>query len=237
MKNESHNSLGSIAFLTRSFAVTVMLGVWTLLFMVPTVSRADGILFTNFGAADSYNTAVGNTVGNAFDGKNYAEGDTFTPSLSESLSSLTIALSCLSGCPDNFDVSLTGSAGGAPGVVLKNFIVNAASLGVFGANNAPLVLNAVSGPMLTAGTQYWITVSSDLNDSIAWNLNSTGDVAANAISSGGGLTWFSPSGQTPGAFQVDGVATVVPEPASLLLVATSMVAMGALTWGRRKASR
>lgn len=234
MKNENHDSLRSIAFVTRPFAVKVMLGVLTLLFMVPTVSRADNILFTNFGVAHSYNTGVGNTVGNAFDGNNYAEGDTFTPSFSESFTSLTIALSCLSVCPDNFDVSLTGSAGGAPGAVLTNFIVNPASLGAFGANNAPLALNAVLSPMLTAGTQYWITVDSDLNDSIAWNLNSTGDVAAHAISLDGGLTWFSPSGQTPGAFEVHGV-TAVPEPASLPLVVTSMIAViGVLTWRRRK---
>jgi hypothetical protein len=234
MKNADYYSL---SFLTHPFALTVMLTL-TILFTVPTVSRADGILFTNFGAGNSYNTAVGNTVGNAFDGNNHAQGDSFTPSLSESFTSLTIALSCFSVCPDNFDVSLTQSVGGVPGAVLKNFIVNAASLGVFGTNNPPLILNAVQGPMLIAGSQYWITVDSDLNDSIAWNLNSTGDVSATAISLDGGLTWFSPSGQTPGAFEVDGVGvTVVPEPTSLLLVAPAMIALFSAGWGRRKATR
>jgi hypothetical protein len=234
MKNANCYSLG---FLTHPFALTVMLAL-AILFTVPTVSRADGILFTNFGAGNSYNTAVGNIVGNAFDGNSHAQGDSFTPSLSEFFTSLTIALSCFSVCPDNFDVSLTQSIGGAPGAVLKSFIVNAASLGVFGTNNPPLVLNAVQGPMLTAGSQYWITVDSDLNDSIAWNLNSTGDVSATAISLDGGLTWFSPSGQTPGAFEVDGVGvTVVPEPTSLLLVAPAMIALFGAGWGRRKATR
>jgi len=237
MKNANHNLLG---FLTRPFAVTVMLAL-TILFTVPTISRADDIVFTNFGAGKSYNTAVGNTVGNAFDGNNYAQGDTFTPLLSESFTSLTIALSCLSACPDKFDVSLAASAVGAPGAVLTNFIVNGASLGAFGANNAPLDLNAnaVLRPMLTAGTQYWITVSSDLNDSVAWNLNSADDVAAHAISLNGGSTWFSPSGLTPGAFEVQGVNAVkaVPEPSSLTLVLYSMMAViGALTWRRRKAN-
>jgi hypothetical protein len=235
MKNENRNSLGSIAFLT-SHAVTVVLSVLTLSLMVPTVSRADSVVFTNFGEAHSYNTGAGNTVGNAFDGNNYAEGGTFTPSLSESFTSLTIALSCLSTCLDNLDVSLTKSAGGVPGAVLENFNVNAASLGVFGTNNAPVILNAVRGPMLTTGTQYWITVESDLNNSIAWNLNSIGDVGATAISLDGGLTWFAPSGQTPGVFEVDGV-TVVPEPTSLLLAVPSIIVLFGVWWVRCKATQ
>jgi hypothetical protein len=54
-------------------------------------SRAD-VLFSNFGAGLSYNTAVGNSVGNAFDGNNYAEGDTFTLGETATLSSITVAL-------------------------------------------------------------------------------------------------------------------------------------------------
>lgn len=233
MKSQSHNSLGSIAFLTLPFAVTVM----TFLLMLPRVSRADDILFTNFGPAHTYNTGVGNAVGNAFDGNNYAVGDTFTPLLSASFSSLTIALSCLSVCPDNFDVSLTGNAAGVPDAVLTNFIVHGTSLGAFGANNTPLVLNAAVGPELTAGKQYWITVSTDLKDSIVWNLNSIGDLAPHAISLNGGLTWSSSSGLTPGAFEVQGGVPIkaVYEPGSLTLLLTSMMAViGAWTCCRRK---
>jgi len=237
MKNPSHHALRSIAFPRRPFTVAVMLDAFIFLFLIPTVSRADGILFTNLGPTHSYNTAVGNPVGNAFDGNNYAEGTTFTPSVSEPFSSLIIALSCASVCTDNFDVSLTRSTSGSPGAILENFVVSAASLGALGANNAPLGLNVAHGPMLTAGTQYWIAVSSDLNDSIAWNLNSAGDMSAEAISLDGGLTWFSPSGLTPGAFEVHGVHGVVgvPEPASLTFLLTSMIAViGVLTWHRRK---
>jgi hypothetical protein len=235
MKNENRNSLGSIALFMRLLAVTGALTVLTLLVM-PSDSRADGIVFTNFGAAHSYNSGAGNTIGNAFDGNNYAEGSTFTPSLSESFTSLTIALSCLSSCQDNFDVSVTENADGVPGAVLENFIVNGASLSVFGTDNASVVLNAAQGPMLTAATQYWITVDSDLNNSIAWNLNSTGNVATTAISLDGGLNWFSPSGQTPGAFEVDGV-TGVPEPPSLLLMVPSIIALYGICWSRCKATQ
>jgi hypothetical protein len=224
MKNPNHHALRPTSPLSRSFTVVVMVSAIIILFVRPAISRADG--FTNFGPGSSYNTTVGNPVGNAFDGNNYAEGDTFTPLVSESFSSLRIALSCASVCTDNFDVSLTRSTSGAPGAVLENFVVSAASLGVLGANNVPLVLNAVNGPMLAAGTQYWITVSSDLNNSIAWNLNSSGDMSAEAISLNGGLSWLSPSGLTPGAFEVQGVGVVgVPEPACITLLLTGIIAV------------
>jgi hypothetical protein len=78
-----------------------------------------------------------------------------------------------------------------------------------GEYNAPLVLNSLVHPLLNASTRYWVTVAADLNDSIAWNLNSIGDGADHALSADAGATWFSPSGNTPGAFQVN---SVVPEP-------------------------
>jgi hypothetical protein len=70
-------------------------------------------------------------------------------------------------------------------------------------------------PLLTAGTQYWVTVASDLSNSIAWNWNSTSDTSDEAVSTDGGATWFSPSGLTPGAYQVNGVqSTTTPEPSA-----------------------
>jgi hypothetical protein len=207
--------------------------LWTLLFVAPAVSRADTVLFTNFGAGFSYNTGAGNPVGNAFDGNLYAEGDSFKPLSSAALSSIDIALSCdfAGGCPDSFTVSITTNSGDQPAASLESLIVSGSSLGLLGANNAPLVLSSIAKPFLTMGTQYWVTVSSDINDSIAWNLTSTGDLSDEAISSDGGAIWFSPSGLTPGAVQVNGAtATPVPEPASVGLLATALLL---LATGRR----
>ncbi len=78
-------------------------------------------------------------------------------------------------------------------------------------------MTSVAHPTLTAGTQYWITVSSSVNFAIAWNDNSTGDASDQAISSDGGASWFSPSGMTPSAYEVDG-ATSVPEPSTTILL-------------------
>jgi len=196
-------------------AILTGMGVWTLLFAASSVSRADVVLFSNFGPSFGYNTTGGNPVGNAFDGNNYAQGDTFTPTTSANFSSLDIALSCAFACPDNFTVSLDANSSDAPGAALETFAVAGPSLGALGANNPPLILNSVMHPLLTAGTQYWVTVASDLSNSIAWNWNSTSDTSDEAVSTDGGATWFSPSGLTPGAYQVNGVqSTTTPEPSA-----------------------
>jgi hypothetical protein len=201
--------------------------IWTAAIAMPVVSHAD-IMFSNFGAGYTYNTAVGNVVGNGFDGNDYAEADTFTPGVTATFTSLEIALSCVFTCTDNFTVALTTNSGDAPSTALESFTVAGSSLGTFGANNPPIVLNSVLNPVLTAGTQYWIAVSSDLNNSIEWNVNSTGDASDQAISTDSGATWFSPSGQTPGAYEVDGtpVVSAVPEPGSIALLFSACILCG-----------
>jgi hypothetical protein len=215
-----------MASMTHGKTSLATLTLFVLAFTASTVSRADTLLFSNFGPGMSYDTAEGNAVGNAFDGSLYAEGDTFTPMSTAKFGSLDIALSCLfaGGCADPFTVSLRTNSGDAPGSVLESFSVLGSSLGMLGSNNAPLVLSSILNPTLTAGVQYWVAVTADANDSIAWNLNVTGDASDQAISSDGGATWFSPSGLTPGAYEINGVssASPVPEPSSLLLLATSV---------------
>jgi hypothetical protein len=183
--------------------------------MTAPVARAS-VIFNNFGAGLSYDTTGGNPIGNAFDGNNYAEGDTFSPAISARLSSLSLALSCAVGCPasENFTVALTTDGGDQPGSVLESFLFSGMVLNALGNKNTPVVATSVLKPLLTAGTRYWISASSSLSYSLTWNWNSTGDSADQAISTDGGVTWFSPSGLTPGAFQV----VVVPEPGAGLTI-------------------
>jgi hypothetical protein len=209
--------------MNRHFLVLARLGIWISVFTLPALSSAASVVYSNFGAGSSYNTSQGNPVGNAFDGNAYAEGGTFVLAGDAVFSSLRIALSCFASCTDPFLVSLNQDTGNQPGAPLETFAVSAGVLGTLGANNPPLLLNSVLNPTLTPGARYWITASAGLNDSIDWNLNSIGDSAAEAFSIDGGSTWFSPSGSTPGAFEVNGV---VPEPGSLGLVLSAALLLG-----------
>ena len=215
-----------------------VLGLVLLLTALVPAARAGSVLFSNFGPGNSYDTGDGNFVGNGLDGtgNNYASGDTFTPSATGPFTSLTIALSNYYGTnTDTLAVSLTADSGAnSPGSVLAAFDIGPGSLGLFGLNNAPLVLTAIPGISLMAGTQYWVTVAdiSGGTDTNVWNWNTTGDASANAISTDGGMTWFSPSGLTPGAYSVNGAS--VPEPSTLVLLSTG--ALGVVL-GRRRMRR
>jgi hypothetical protein len=203
---------------------------------MPATSHADSIIFTNFGPGFAYNTTVGNIVGNDGVGDNLAHGDTFTPTSTETLTALYLALSCFSSCPESYTVALTRDAGDQPGAVLASFTEAGTALGTFGSNNPPIFIST-SSLQLTASTQYWVTVTSDLNNTLAWNWNSTGDLSDEATSVDGGNTWFSPSGSPPGALEVDGAATVTPIPAALPLFATGLGALGLLGWRRKRKAR
>jgi hypothetical protein len=186
--------------------------------MFPVLSPAATVVFSNLGAGSSYNTSQGNPIGNAFDGSDYAEGGTFILTGDAIFNSVRIALSCFASCTDPVLVTLTRDGGNQPGTALETFTVPPAALGTLGANNPPLILNSLANLTLIGRTRYWLTVQADLNDSISWNLNSTEDSAPEAISVDNGATWFSPSGNTPGAFEIIGT---IPEPGSLGLVLSS----------------
>ena len=201
--------------MTHRLALPLTLGVALLCAAAAPTAQA-GVVFTNFGPSLAYDTGSGNPVGNAFDGNDYAGGDAFTPSQTGVLSSLRLALSCAFGCADPFNVSLTADNGDQPGTVLENFTVQGTALGAFALNNPPLLLTSLVHPQLHLGTQYWVAISSPISDAISWNLNTSGDSSDQAISTDGGATWFSPSGNTPSALEVSvAPAATTPEPGTL----------------------
>ena len=208
------------------FRFGILIGILGI--FLPASAPASAI-FSNFGLGPTYDTSTGNPVGNAFDGNTYAEGGTFVPTTNVNFGSVLVALSCIFGCPaaDNFTVALSADAGNQPGAAIESFNFTGKVLGSLGTNNVPVQATSITKPLLTAGTRYWITVAATNAYSIDWNLNSTSDPASEAISTDGGSTWFAPSGNTPGAFEVDSAAGIAsPEPSSgILLGGTTLLAL------------
>jgi hypothetical protein len=207
-----------------SIKMLASLIICALVLIRPGAAHADTI-FSNFGPGFSYNTALGNPVGDGLDGSgfDYAEGDGFIAGISGSLRSVMLALSCAV-CPatGSLQLNLTRNGANQPGAALESFSIPGGSLGSLGNNNPVFVLNSVFHPFLVSGTQYWLTVSGPATSAVAWNLNTTEDSSLEAISGDGGISWFVPSGLTPGAFAV----TTVPEPGTVWLLMTGMIGLG-----------
>jgi hypothetical protein len=171
------------------------------------------VVFTNFGVGTPYDVTQGNPVGNDFVGDHVAEANSFFLTGNATFQSLAVPLSCAGTCPasEDFAISLAASSGGSPAAVIESFAFTGVTLGALGSNNAPITATSVLRPLLLGGTEYWITVTSSPSSALAWNLNSTNDTSPQATSTDGGVTWFSPSGMTPSALQVNGI---IPEPSA-----------------------
>jgi PEP-CTERM motif len=197
--------------------------IWFVAAALPAIAPA-AVIFTNFGPSLSYDITQGNPVGNDFAGDTAAEGDSFIPTANAAFASVQLALSCVVGCPaaDTFTVALTADNADAPGAAIESFLFSGTTLSALGINNAPIMATSVLKPTLTAGTRYWITVSSSLTYALAWNNNTTSSTVDQAVSSDGGASWFSPSGMTPSAFQVNSAATA-PEPSTVLLLSGGLL--------------
>jgi hypothetical protein len=218
------NSKGTFYFLGSGVARRSAMRVASALVAAMAGYASASTVFTNFGSGMSYDTSQGNPVGNDFAGDNAAEANSFILSGNAKLQSLVVPLSCVVSCQgsENFTISLAANSGGSPGAVIERFAFTGVTLGALGNNNAPIIATSVLSPLLVGGTEYWITLTSSPSFAIAWNLNSTGDTSAQASSTDGGATWFSPSGMTPSALQVNGI---IPEPSAGLLLGGGLLGL------------
>jgi hypothetical protein len=198
-----------------------VVAAWILLLTTASGVRA-GIVYSNFGAGNSYNTSVGWTLGNDFSGDNIAVGDTFTVSQTGTLSQITVALTFDFGV-NAATISLRSDLGGTPGAVLESWSVS--SLPPDNGNPQPLTtVTDVSNAALVAGTNYWVVVSTTASSGVTWMWNNIGTggnpVAGNhATSYDGGSTW-SASNDSQSAFSVtENLPTAsTPEPGTLTLL-------------------
>lgn len=223
----------------RLHSLRITLG-FALLFAISSAAQAIP-LFSNFGAGYSYQTGAGLLVGDGnLDGSaNYAQASTFTTNATANLGTIVLALSDFGfGQTDTISISLRDSGSNLPGSnVLETFTIAANTLGVLGNNNLPLVLNSVLNPLLTVGTQYWLTISTSLTNIIVWNFSDTDFANYNVESQSldGGMTWDLPFGNTRGVFEINAAVVQVPEPATLALLLSG--AFGVVGFRRRRLVR
>jgi hypothetical protein len=147
----------------------------------------------------------------------------FTPDADFTLTQISVALTHQSGT-NSAMLSLDSSSGGLPDGMIESWSLT--GLPPFGSNT---ILQTVMPDMpvsLVSGTQYWLVVSSIAGDTHAiWNFSLTDTTSPTAASHDGGSSFsLTPLSQRP-AFAVLGtpVGNEVPEPSSLVLLATGIV--------------
>jgi hypothetical protein len=179
--------------------------------------NAGTIIYSDFGAGQAYDNSAGWNVGA---GSSVATG--FDPSASGTLSQVDVALENL-GAIEPLSIMVETDSGGTPsGTVLDSWMLSTSSIASM---PQTYTLSSSLNPALTAGTEYWLVLSStDPNDSYAWMENSTGTTGKDYNNGSG---WqIQPSLVTP-AFDVEtGSASVpTPEPATLGFTALGFLAL------------
>jgi len=203
----------------------------TLALTAPSAARAD-IIFTNLGPGNSFDFGSANPVGfDFFTGDRDAQADSFLPLADAILTRLAIGLTAFAGTNTApVTVALAANAGNLPGFVIESWTIPVGGLSGFGAPSLPLFLTSILHPTLSFGTRYWVTASGGVADPIAWNLTLLNDANPTATSVDGGVVW-NRLGLSPGAVQLEG--SIVPEPASLVLVATGLAVIAGFVRRRR----
>jgi hypothetical protein len=208
------------------------------LFLVGATSNTDAAItvFDSFGpgnGGNDFDPSSADTVGNNLGGETLLDGHTFTPATTGTLAQITIAFEFFQGVNAG-TVSLRADAAGAPGAVLESWSVS--NLPPFNTVfHTPLTLNDATNVSLTAGTPYWVVVSTTSASTLDWNLTKPITLGIRATSINDGASWRVHS-DFQGAFRVteNESASVVPEPASITL--WSLIALGSAVsaWRRRK---
>ncbi len=198
-----------------SRSVVILLG---LIASFPIGSRADSIIFNDFGTGHSYNSGAGLAIAGTQSMPGFVEwGEPLTPNARFDLTGIKMALGWVAGV-NGVTVSLDTNNGGAPGRALASWsFVGLPPLGT--TNSIVQTMAFAHGIVLQPGQTYWlVTAPFAANTQAVWNFNSTGVNGLGAVNFGN--VWLATQ-VTSGAFEVLG-KSVVPEPGIWLLFGTGL---------------
>jgi hypothetical protein len=162
-----------------------------------------------------------------------------TDEYSGPITQITLMLQGLSDIPGSISVELYGNGHGTS---------LGADLGTLGTiddsvlplTTAPIVLDVASSPVLQADTRYWIALTTEPDNITAgwgYTFDTTGTgVEDEYFQDGIGLLPNDPSGPYQMEVEIDDPDIVTPEPGTLLLAGSALVAIG-LTGRRKKKNR
>jgi len=208
---------------------TVLFGI-CLVLLFASESRADTVVFSNFGPGMTFDTNRGVSV-QGINAGGQIPAYAFTPSGTFTFNSAQLAMGLVHG-PNILQVLLMTSSGGFPGNVIESITLTNA-VAPFGSNGI-VVANSALHPVLTFGTQYWLVAfPSDPNIAMGWNFTfndflTPGAFTDDHVNLAG--PW-DPTGGPAAAFQING--DPVPEPTTMLLLGSGLTALGAAVRKRR----
>lgn len=186
-------------------------------------------IFDDFGPGFDYDCCSGWTVAGPGSGVGwFTAANEFTAGISGSVGQIDIALGLVTG-DGGATVSLWTDNAGLPGVQLGAWGVTATE--IFGECCGVVTIAGITGVNLVGGQDYFLMVAPGDADWIAWNFNTTGATGLGLYSNDGGASWISNGSVTLGAFDILSGGAGVPEPATMLLLASGLL-LGVLA--RRK---
>jgi hypothetical protein len=125
------------------------------------------------------------------------QAEAFTPTANATVTEIDAGVGFVSGV-NGVTVGLYTDASGVPGTALIS--KDATGLGAFGACCALVAVKDKTGAAVTAGTQYWVVISTDKKTTTtwdAWNMNSTDQVDPIPFASNSGSGWTGGFSTTP----------------------------------------
>lgn len=193
--------------------------IGTLLSALGTIHGA--VIFSNFGAGDSYNSSSGWIVG-SIAGSEFRVAMPFQTSSPMFLTSIRFGGNLVTG-PNDFTISIASDSGGSPGAAVETFA---------GATfPAPLsaiqTITSVANPLLQGNQTYWLVMQATSSSSAThggWAVNDQGQIGAYLSNSNNGFIWGLQNDEASisPVFEINGIPSrggpEVPEPSSLALI-------------------